>query len=82
MIEPKFVRNTENPFNYDVSHVCGCGNLVTATVADTDVFHWRRGLAAQVAFKELSAPLREALFISGVCPSCWEALMVEDDEPA
>jgi hypothetical protein len=47
-------------------------------VADFDVFHWRRGLAVQKAFPYLSEALREALFISGCCPSCWDAMWSDE----
>lgn len=75
-MEPKFVR--VDPYKYNVSHVCGCGNLVTAQVEDSDVFKWRQGMTVQQAFPYLTAPLREALFISGVCPSCWDELWKDE----
>ena len=79
MNEPTF----ENQYDgsYRVSQLCtsGCGITTEATVTSAAVFAWRQGAFAQDAFPELSADEREALFISGICSTCWNYLFPGSD---
>jgi hypothetical protein len=72
MFEPNFSRDYAND-TYNVSARCvfGCGTVTTATVPAPAVFQWRQGGHPQNVFPNLSRAQAEALFISGVCDSCF-----------
>lgn len=78
MIEPTFVNNYND--TYTVSNTCQCGMTTTALVSGPAVFQWRQGAHAQTAFAGLLPAEREALFISGVCSACWNALFANDED--
>lgn len=80
MIEPTFTDMYNG--TYHVTNPCvSCGHVTKADVQGPDLFQYRQGAMAQVAFPYLSATQREALFISGICGFCWDNLFpAEDDE--
>ena len=64
---------------YAASRRCGCGNLTIAIVTRAEVNAYNAGAFVQEAFPSLTADEREAIFISGLCETCWNGLM-EDEE--
>jgi hypothetical protein len=50
-----------------------CGKFVAVRIDPVDLRRHHEGLFVQFAFPYLDASLRE-LFISGVCPDCWDLL--------
>lgn len=78
MIEPTFTKMNE--VTYHVTNPCSCGHVTKADVESADVFQWRQGAMAQNAFPYLSVTQREALFISGICGFCWDAMFPDEDE--
>ena len=61
---------------YTARSLCSCGRTTEANVSSVGVFAYNRGAHAQSAFPELSAGQREALFISGTCDDCWNAMFL------
>ena len=78
MIEPMWTENYEDG-TYTATVRCACGAVVSATVDGADLFKYRQGAYVQDAFPYLSADAREALFISGICGTCWDNLLGEDE---
>lgn len=56
-----------------------CGHINFISVYDEDYFAWQDGELVQKAFPYLSADDREML-ISGICPSCWEAMFPDEED--
>lgn len=56
-----------------------CGATANIYVKTTDYRVWRAGALVQTAFPYLKAWMREML-ISGLCPTCYDSLMGEDEE--
>ena len=56
-----------------------CGHANFIEVNEVDYWDWQDGILAQVAFPYLSAEEREML-ISGVCPTCWNNILKEEEE--
>lgn len=79
MIEPRWTQNYEND-TYTASQECACGNTTTATVQGPDLFKFRQGAHVQSAFPYLTDAEREALFITGICGVCWDAMFPDEDE--
>lgn len=77
MFEPDFANNWDG--TYTVSATCECGTTTTANVQTRDVFAWRQGAFAQEAFPLVPASDREHLFISGICPDCWDRMFSEGE---
>lgn len=68
----------EHPFVFQ--NTCSlCGKLVSIEVDREDHFAWSTGTPAHRAFPYLSAEERE-IFISRICPECWEKLFGTDVE--
>jgi len=78
MIEPTFVNNYDD--TYTVSNICSCGHTTTANVPAPSVFRWRQGAFVQIAFPNLTADEREALFVSGICADCWNDMFPPEDD--
>jgi hypothetical protein len=55
---------------------CSAASEVDARAEDVERF--RAGVSVQVALPYLQPAQRE-LFLSGICPSCWETLRDEED---
>ena len=53
-----------------------CHKLQTLEVNDSQYYDWMAGKDIQRAFPNLSADQRE-IFISGICPECWEDIFGE-----
>jgi predicted RNA-binding Zn-ribbon protein involved in translation (DUF1610 family) len=66
------------------SHACPmCGDVATTVVTPQQMFAYNQGAYAQDVLPNLDNGLREQ-FISGTCPTCWDAMFafedVEDEE--
>jgi hypothetical protein len=66
----------------DMNVVCECpvcGAVRQVMVNSEDYFAWRfEGKLAQDAFPYLSRVEREAI-ISGICPTCWNEILEEEE---
>lgn len=78
MIQPNITSNYDD--TYTVSATCQCGNVTEAIVPGPGLFRYNQGAFAQDAFPSLSGAEREALFISGTCASCWDAMFSDVDD--
>lgn len=56
-----------------------CGSTNFISVYDADYIDWQNGALVQDAFPYLDADDREML-ISGICPSCWEAMFPDEED--
>lgn len=77
MIEPQI----ENMYDgtYHVQHRCGCLRVTEAMVTGPELFAWRQGAFVQDAFPSLSVDEREALFVTGICATCWDEMLGDED---
>lgn len=78
MIEPTWTENYVTG-SYTATQICACGQETRATVAGAELFRFRQGAHVQDAFPHLTADQREALFISGICGTCWDNLFGDED---
>jgi len=58
-----------------------CRTLIEFTVSEEGYLKYIKGAHVQNAFPDLSSELRE-MFISGICPTCWDEMFndIDDDE--
>lgn len=63
-----------------VSRTCECGTETSAAVTDVELGAYNRGAFVQEAFPSLTADMREAIFMSGLCSACWDTLFDYDEE--
>lgn len=77
MIQPTVTDNYND--SYTVSSRCACGTKTEATVPGPALFRYNQGAFVQDAFPMLSIGQREALFISGTCATCWDAIFGDED---
>ena len=75
---PKITPDWE-AMNYIVEATCFCGKVTTARVNGFDLFKYNNGALVQDAFPDLTPAERDALFISGLCETCWNDLMLDED---
>lgn len=78
MIEPMFTNNYDDTYTVQAM-CCSCSGITTDLIGAPDLFRYRRGTHAQDAFPYLTASAREALFVSGLCGACWDAMFGEED---
>lgn len=65
---------------YVVSRRCGCGDLTIAIVTRPEMNAYNAGALVDESFPSLTADQREAIFISGLCGTCWDDLMEDEDD--
>lgn len=56
-----------------------CSRPVDIDVTDAQIVAWRHGALIQKAMPNVTAEKRE-MFISGICPICWDEMFKEKDE--
>jgi hypothetical protein len=56
-----------------------CGDCVEIPCTREQAMRRSRGEGVSAVFPELSAELRE-MFISGICPKCWDKIFAADEE--
>lgn len=57
----------------------GCNNVTASIVSQEQIDQWKAGALVQVAFPEIPNNIREALFVTGMCSPCWDALFPEEE---
>lgn len=55
-----------------------CGKMFTLAVPEAEYANWKDGMTIQDAMPSLTQDDRK-LLISGTCPKCWDAMMVEPE---
>ena len=56
-----------------------CGTDHTLSATKEEIEKWKGGALVQRAFPNMSPEQRE-MFISGICPECWEKIFPKEDE--
>jgi len=67
----------------NVKHTCiesGCTKVTSAIVAQEQIDEWKAGAHPHIAFPHLNATMWEALFMTGICGSCWDKMFPEEEE--
>lgn len=78
MIQPNITDQYDG--TYHVAMDCTCGYLTEAMVTGPELFAYRQGVHVQRAFPSLTDAQREALFITGICDSCWDSMFPEEED--
>lgn len=79
MFEPKITDNYDGTYTVRRNCVrCKCESV--GVVTGPELFAYRQGSFVQDAFPSLHAAQREALFISGVCPVCWDEMFSDEED--
>lgn len=64
----------------EIQEVCiACGVKHFAAVTAEGYRRYIEGGMVQDCFPNMSADYRELFFMSGLCPSCWDSLIPEDN---
>ena len=62
------------------AYCCNCDHQLSRSVMLDDYLKWEDGALSQEAFPEVPPHWREFLFLSGLCPNCFDELLGVDND--
>lgn len=60
-------------------HCTNCGRVIEVPVTEEELLSWDGEKHIQEQFPQLTPELRE-MFISGICPKCWNEIFPPEEE--